>query len=243
MDDGQQQQPDEPPLATCNLCGELKRGAYGNVCEACVVQTLRRLLPDLVCALEDRYGQRLDEWVASGRFTVAAWEVELDFKVSRKCLLPFLISVIREAFRDRTLSLELPHADPWAPADAAQVAAALDERFGEGLCKLLAQYLAHALRSTPTLAAERELIEVASGRKSSTRRRRKGAVDAAAFTIANPLRGHAAVLLHLRYGAGPDVGPYTDVWEGELDSVWWEIEELLPEEVRALLPKGESGWP
>lgn len=242
MVDNAHQEPEEPRLVACNLCGELKSDIYGKVCGACVEQTLRRLLPDLLRVLEERYGQRLDEWVASGRFTAACWEVEVEFGVSQECLLPFLTSVIRDAFRRRTVALELPHADPWVPFDAAPLAAAINERCGEGLRHLLAQHLAIALCAAPTLAAERELIEVMSGRKRATRRRRQGALDAAAYSTGNPLWGSAGVLVQLRYGGEGDVEPYTEVWEGEIDPVWREIEELLPEEVRALLPEGESEW-
>jgi hypothetical protein len=240
MSDGQHQQPDEPPPAACNLCGELKRDIYDKVCESCVVNTLRRLLPQLTRALEERYGRQLDEWVASGRFTAACWEVEPEFGVSEECLLPFLTSVIRDAFRRRTVALELPHADPWVPADAAPLAAAINERCGEGLRHLLAQHLAIALCAAPTLTAERELIEVMSGGRRATRRRRQGALDAAAYSTANPLWGSAGVLLQLRYGGEQDIEPYTEVWEGDIDPVWREIEELLPEEVRALLPEGAT---
>lgn len=242
MVDSPHQEPDEPPPVACNLCGELKPDVYGNVCGACVVQTLRRLLPDLVRALEERYGRQLDEWLTTGRFTIACWEVEFEFEVTERRLLPFLTSVIRDAFRDRTVALQLPDVDPWAPSCAGEVAAALNERCGEGLRHLLAQHLAIGLRGTPTLAAERELIEVAVGRRAAARRRREAAVDAASETTGNPLPRLGAVLLCLRHGSAWDMEHYTGVWEGVIDPVWREIGELLPEEVRALLPEGESGW-
>jgi hypothetical protein len=230
------QQPDAevPPAGRCPLCGEPGSG----VCPPCVEGALRRLLPDLARALEGRYGRQLDEWLACGRFTVACWEVEPEFGIGERRLLAFLTEVVRDAFRARTVSLELPHADPYVPADAAGLASAINGRCGRGLRLLLAQHLAIAIRGAPTLLAERELVEVMSGRRGATRRGRREALDAAAFTTANPLRGAAAVLLQLRYGARRDVAPYTEVSEGEIDPVWREVEELLPEEVAVLLPAG-----
>jgi hypothetical protein len=234
--------PQGPLAERCNLCGKMKRGVYGNVCQACAERTLRRLLPQLKRALEERYGRQLDGWLVTGRFTVACWEVESEFEVGERRLLAFLTSVIRDAFRQRTVSLQLPDVDPWVPSAAGEIAAALNERCGEALRRLLAQYLELALRGAPTLAAERDLIEVVCGHRSATRRRRTAAVEAASSTVANPLRGLGAVLMCLRYGSRWDVEHYTGVWEGEIDPVWREIKGLLPEEVRALLPEGENRW-
>lgn len=235
MSNDQHRAPEEPPARRCALCGRRRRVLQTGVCKPCAEETLRRHIPDLTHALERRYGRALDDWVAVGHFTVACWQVEPEFEVKEERLLPFLTAIIRDALRERALSLALPDVNAWVPEDARAAATVLREHCGRGLRHFLSQHLEMALRGMSTEAAERELVEALSGRKHARRRTRRAALDAAAFTSANPLRDSAAVLLQLRYGGEEDVEFYTEVSEGEIDAVWREVEELLPGEVAALL--------
>jgi hypothetical protein len=151
--------------------------------------------------------------------------------------------VLGDAIRDETVALSLPRSEPWAPADIRSLAAALYERLGEDFRRLVTRHIAESISLLPTKAAERELIETASGQRPAISLRRKEAtVTAASFTSASPLPGPATVLLDLRYRAEAGGRPYTELWDGEVNPVWKEVGGQLPAEVAALIPEDESQW-
>lgn len=234
-DQPQHQPPDTPP-DHCPLCG---RPAPG-VCSPCVEAELRRRLPDLMSTLERRYGPALDRWLAAGRFKSASWEVHPKFTVGRIRLRRFLASVLSDAFRRHALLLSLPGLSYWEPSAAEELAASVYERCGEALREEITQRVAEALRHSPTEAAERELIEVACGRRGADLERRDSAVEAAAYTPALPLGWREAALLDLRYSGSLGREMYTEIDEGKIDRVWREVVELLPPEVAALIPQEEG---
>lgn len=92
--------------------------------------------------------------------------------------------------------------------------------------------LVNAIKNAPTKEAERELIEVVSGKKRVSKRSvREDALSAAVLTEGNPLPLQAKALIDLRYRADRGRGLYAGDLDGEISSVWREIEESLPEEV------------
>jgi hypothetical protein len=214
-----------------------------NVCKRCVEDILRRHLPQLVRTLEERYGGQLDLWLREGHFTSATWLVGQEFRVDDDRLRQFVTDIVGDAIRDETVALSLPRSDPWAPADIRSLAVALYERIGEDFQRLVTRQITESISLLPTEAAERELIETASGQRPAISPRRKEVtVTAAAFTSASPLPGPAMVLLDLRYRHDASGRPYTELWDGEVDPVWKEIAGQLLAEVAALIPEDESQW-
>ncbi len=219
----------------CNLCHELKQDVHVNVCLSCVEDALRRLVPRLTVTLEKKYGRLLDDWLEMGRFTSASWTLKPQFQVSEKRARRFITHLMADALGEDAIALSLPRGDAWVPSLSDELTDAVYERCGEGLRLLVTHTLAEALGGLPTKAAERELIETAVGRRlSDTPRRRQAAVKTAAFSSASPLPGPAKALLELRHGA--DCRHFTECWEGEIDSVWRAVVELLPAEVHARIP-------
>jgi hypothetical protein len=197
-------------------------------------------MPRLTDNLEERYGHQLDEWLEAGRFTSAAWMLRPQHQVSEERARRFVKNIVTGAFDQGAIALSLPHSDGWTPSLSVELADAVYERCGEGLCHLITRMLAETLGGLPTHSAERELIETAVGRRpSGTPSHRQAAVEAAAFSSGSPLPDPAKALLEFRYGA--DCRHLTECWEGEIDPVWREVAEFLPPEVAALIPDEGTG--
>ena len=90
--------------------------------------------------------------------------------------------------------------------------------------------LAEAINSAPTAEAERELIEIVSGKRHvSDREIRDEAISAVMITEGTPLPLPAKALIELRYRSDGGRASYIRVEEDEISSVWREVEESLPE--------------
>lgn len=231
--------PDRHLPARRNLCHGLKQDVHVNVCLSCVEGTLRGLVPLLTDTLEERYGQMLNEWLETGRFTSASWKLSSQLQVSEERMRYFVTNLMADALSEGAIALSLPSSDGWIPSHSEELADVVYERCGEPLRRLVMHSLIEQLVGLPTRVAERELIETATGRRhSDTPRRRQSAVEAAAFSSASPLPDPARALIEFRYGA--DCRHFTQCWEGKIDPVWREVAALLPAEVAALIPTEET---
>jgi hypothetical protein len=226
--------PDQQQPARCNFCHEFKVEVHVNVCLLCVEDTLGRLVPRLTVTLEERYGRLLDEWLEMGRFTTSSWTLKPQFQVSEERARYFITHLVADALGEGAIALSLPRGDGWVTSLSSELINAVYARCGKGLRLLVTHTLAETIGGLPTGEAERDLIETLAGRRPSDTRRRQAAVEAAAFSSASPLPGPARALLELRYGA--ECRHFTECWEGEIDPVWREVAELLPDEVAALIP-------
>jgi hypothetical protein len=114
------------------------------------------------------------------------------------------------------------------------------EQCEEEFRRLIASLL-KAINNAPTKEGERELIEVVSGKKRVSKRYlREEALSAAVLTNGTPLPLPARALIELRYRADGGRSEYATVEDGEVSSVWKEIEESLPEEIVKLIVDNNS---
>lgn len=105
----------------------------------------------------------------------------------------------------------------------------------------MTRWLTEAISQALTEEAERELIELAWGKKRVARRHlRDEAITALAAPGAVPLLLELRALLELRHRVGGGRESLTQIWEGEISSVWAKVKELWPEEVARLICKDES---
>lgn len=81
---------------------------YGAACSECVKGMLLKHLSNLKRTLEDKYGPKLNQWLASGRFINAGWEIEDNFQVSYDRLKSFIREIIRDAVAKGEIRLNLP---------------------------------------------------------------------------------------------------------------------------------------
>jgi hypothetical protein len=230
---------DKEPYAACQVCGQIKH-LLQEVCEDCIEQTLIRHLPRLRRVLEDKYGHLLDEWLARGPFLRARWIVDDQFKVGRPRLRYLLREVVSEAVSRGHIIFDLPGEDFWQPTRIDQLMEHIYERCEEPLQQLI-ESLKAAVSSAPADEAERELVEVATGRKRvSKRQRRDAAIVALSFNIGLPLGVQLSALLCMRYLSDKGRDAYAEVVDGEISSVWREVEEELPKEVKKLIASGDD---
>lgn len=208
---------------------------YGEVCSECVRDTLLKHLPTLKRALEDKYGAALDEWLARGRFPSAKWKAEADFQVSQDRLKTFIREIVRESVAKGDVALQLPGGMAWKPIQTSQLMDSIYEQCGTQFEQLI-ESLLQAIGSASTEEAERELIELAYGKKRVNKRYlREEAISALVSTDAAPLSLPVKALIEIRYRADGGRHPYTKVTNGEISPVWKEIEASLPEEVAKLI--------
>jgi hypothetical protein len=236
---------DQPPSinqqsqAACRLCARLKGQLYGDTCTECIEGTLLKHLPLLKQALEDKYGEMLDQWLSSGRFLEAQWTFDLDLYACREQLASFLRKLIRGAISKGEIELKLMPGESWRPIHAPQFLNFVQERCEGHLLRLLGS-LFNAIEEAPTEEAERELIEIVSGKRRINKRHvREEAISALVLTdsIQLPIRA----LIELRYRVDGGRFPYAKLKDGEISSVWREIQEMLPEEI-SLLITIENNW-
>lgn len=228
---------DKQPTDACNLCGQLKDQIYGGACSDCVRDTLLKHLPTLKRALEDKYGTTLDEWLARGRFPRAKWKAEADFQISQDRLKTFVREIVRESLAKGDVALELPGGMPWKPIQTSQLMDSIYEQCGTQFEQLIGALLL-AIGNAPTEEAERELIELACGKKRVNKRYlREEAISALVSTDVAHLSLPIKALIEIRYRADGGRHPYTKVTYEEISSVWREIEASLPNEVARLIAK------
>lgn len=228
---------DKQSNIACNLCGQVKDQMHGEVCSECVRGTLLKHLPTLKRALEDKYGAALDEWLAGGHFPRAKWKVEADFQVSQDRLRTFIREIVRESLAKGDVVLQLPGGVSWNPIQTSQLMGSIYEQC-EAQFEQLIQSLLQAISNASTEEAERELIELAYGKKRVNKRYLKEeAISAIVSADAAPLSLPIKALIEVRYRADGGRHPYTKVTNGEISSVWLEIEAVLPSEIAGLVAK------
>jgi hypothetical protein len=106
---------------------------------------------------------------------------------------------------------------------------------------LITDSISKALTTAPTIEAEREIIEVASGTKRVRKRYiRERAISTILLSDSNILPYPVRVLVELRYRADGGRAHYTELAEGQISSVWREVAESLPEEVVKLIVEDNS---
>lgn len=232
------EQRSSPP---CNLCGQIK-DLYEDVCTDCVEQTLCTHLPRLKRALEVKHGLMLDKWLALRRIPESQWTAAEDFQIGKDRLKSYLRESIRDALDKGSIELELPGNVGFSPTLIDELMDHIDEQCTDDLQTLISRSLLQALSSAPTGEAERELMEVVSGKKRARKRYvRDEAVSALVLTDANPFLPGYKALIELRYKSDGGRHPYTQVMDGKISSVWREIKESLPEEVARLIVE-DGSW-
>lgn len=225
--------------SACHLCGQI-RHLLQEVCEDCIEQTLLSHLPRLRRVLEDKYGHLLDEWLARGPFLKARWIVDDQFQVGRHHTKHLLKEIVSEAVSRGHIIFDLPGEDFWQPTRIDQLMEHIYERCEEPLRQLL-ESIKDAVSSAPAEEAERELVEVATGRKRvSKRQQRDAAIVALSFNIGLPRGVQMSALLCMRYQSDKGREAYAEVVDGEISSVWREMEEELPKEVKKLIASGND---
>lgn len=228
---------DNQSTAICGLCDQTKDQMHGEVCAECVRDTLLKHLPTLKRALEDKYGAALDEWLGRGRVPKAQWKAEADFQVSQDRLKTFVREIVRESLAKGDVALHLPGGVSWKPIQTSQLMDSIYEQCGVQLEQLIGALL-QAISSASTEEAERELIELAYGKKRVNKRYlREEAISALVSADAAPLSLPIKALIEIRYRADGGRHPYTKVTNREISSVWREIEALLPSEIAGLIAK------
>lgn len=228
---------DNQSTVACNLCGQVKEQIHVAVCSECARETLLKYLPALKRALEDKYGTTLDEWLARGRFPKAQWKAVADFQVSQDRLKTFIREIVRESLGKGDVALQLPGSVSWKPIQTSQLMDSIYEQCGTQFEQLIGALL-QAISNASTEETERELIELACGKKRVNKRYlREEAISALVSTDAAPLSLPIKALIEIRYRADGGRHPYTKVTKGEISSVWREIEAVLPSEIARLIAK------
>jgi len=178
-----------------------------------------------------KYGPALDEWLANGRIGEARWAAAIKIQPTTDRMTDLVSEVVRDAVTKEEVYLRLPSGESWTPI---QITGLLDSIYEQCQGEFNQFYgaLIDAIKNAPTKEAERELIEVVSGKKRVGKMHiREDALSAVVLTEGNPLPLQAKALINLRYRADRGMGLYAGDVDGEISSVWREIEEALPEEV------------
>lgn len=225
---------------TCRQCQQPKEDMHRDICSDCIEETLHEHLPLLKRTLEARYGSTLDQWLANGRFHDARWSAELDLLVSRERLAGFIRKLVRDAVTQGEVGIVLPGYDEfWKPIHINELLDSIGEQCQEELRHFIAS-LFKAIDNASTKEAERELIEMVSGKKRGRRKSvRDAAISAVVITEGTPLPLPAKALIELRYRADGGRDWYPNVEDGKISSVWREVKESLPEEIVKLISKDD----
>jgi hypothetical protein len=220
----------------CRQCRQLKEDLHGDMCSDCIEATLHEHLPLLKHTLEARYGSMLDQWLNNGRFLQARWSAELDLLVCQERLAGFVRKLILDAITQGEAGIVLPIYDEfWKPIQINELLDSIDEQCQEEFRHFIAS-LSQAINNAPTKEAERELIEMVSGRKRVRKRLvRDEAISAVMITEGTPLPLPAKALIELRYREDGGRDWYPNVEDGEISSVWKEIEGELPPDIVKLI--------
>jgi hypothetical protein len=220
-------------------CGQLKANVLAGVCLDCLKEALVERLPLLKRTLEDKCGTELDKWLANGRFNGVRWVAAIKIDPTTARMTDLVREVVREAVAKEEVYLGLPSGESWTPIQLTGLLDSVYEQCQEAFCWLYAT-LINAIKNAPTKEAERELIEVVSGKKRVGKRYvREDALSAVVLTGGTPLPLQARVLIDLRYRADGGKSLYAEADHGEISSVWREIEADLPPDIVWLITTDE----
>ena len=225
-------------LLRCSVCSELRPYLNGSTCSDCVTPQLLPHWSRLVEVLEERYGRLLDEWLACGRFTDLVWTVKEEFKIPAETLRTFIKKVVEDAVSKQEILFYPPGSCSWVPSETDELVEAVYAQ-----CRIpLRHLLSKAVERSPTLRAERELIETVCGRRENQEPNHlDDTISAAVNTYANPLPYPAKVLTDIRYREDKqgEMEFYSEFTYGEVDAVWREIADELPPDLVGLLAEEE----
>lgn len=239
MNQDQPASSNEESQTTCRQCGQLKGLMLDKVCLDCIKESLVEHLPLLKRVLEAKYGAELDEWLASGCFHDARWEAAIKIDPLTDRLTDLIREVVREAVTRKGVYLSLPSGESWKPIQITGLLDSVYEQCQEAFTKFYVA-LNNAIKNAPTKEAERELIQVASGKKRVGKRHlREAALSAVVLTEGTPLPLPAKVLIDLRYRADGGRSLYAGDVGAEISSVWREIEGELPPRLAGLITTEE----
>jgi hypothetical protein len=155
--------------------------------------------------------------------------------VNRDRIKSLLKDVVKETVESEDLMLSLTD-ETWKPIQLDHLMAHIYEQCVDELQQVMTRLLVDALTSAPTAEAERELIEVASGRRRVRKRYvREEAVITLTSSKSSPMLLPARALIEMRYQADKGKELYTELVDGKLSSVWEEVRGSLPEEVTKLI--------
>ena len=223
---------------TCSFCGDSNKVRYKSVCFECIQQTLLKHLPRLKRVLEDKCGEMLDNWLTAGRLKDVKWEADEEFKPSVSLVKNLLKDTIKEAVEKGTISLYLDKGTYWRPLRTEELMEHVLKHCVDDLQQLIRESIIKAISTAPTLETEREIIEVASGKRRCRKRYlREEAVSAVAYSKALSLVWPISVLVELRYRRDKGMCTYVEVLEPRIDVVWQKVEEFLPEEIVKLIDR------
>jgi hypothetical protein len=199
---------------SCRLCGGYNEQMYGQACAKCVEETLLNHLPLLKQALEAKYGAALDRWLVVGRFKEAQWIFGSDVHLCRERLSNFLRELVWEAVSKREIELSLPLGQSWSTTEARPFLNSVQKQCQEDILNLLGS-LFLAITKTPTEEAERELIEVVTGKRRVNKWHvREEAITALVTTKGTSLSLPARALIALRYRVDGGKFPYASLRDG-----------------------------
>lgn len=177
-------------------------------------------------------------WRALRQSSVESWDQLIPLpgaaeRFDRERLKDLIRELVRNAIAKGEIQLQLPRGKTWKPIQAHQLLESVQKQCEDSIQSLLAS-LFLAISHAPTEEAERELLEVASGKKRINKRYvRDEAISVIVLAEATPLPVRA--LLELRYRASGGRVSYTKLINGQVNTIWTEIKDTLPEEVAELI--------
>jgi hypothetical protein len=231
---------DEQPHATCRFCGEAKEQLFEGVCPVCIEKTLLKYLPKLKRVLEVKYGEWLDRWLSIGNLNDVEWMAEDKFSISPFPIKRLLKKVIQGAVETEEIMLSLAGEESWKPIDTKELMEHVYRSCVDELQQLIRESITKALKSAPTFPTEREIIEIASGKRRCRKRYlREEAIFTLIYTRAFELPWPMEVLINLRYKQDKGKFPYTEMPEARINPVWEKVEKILPEELVNLIDKDD----
>jgi hypothetical protein len=135
------------------------------LCRECLTKTLVKQLPRLKRALELKHGAVLDSWLAEGKLIQSVWQVSDDLKVTEQLVKDLLKEAVQDAVAREEIALRLPKDETWKPIELDSLMSHVYGQCIDRLSQFITQLLAEAMSSAPTEEAERELVDIVSGKK------------------------------------------------------------------------------
>lgn len=148
--------------------------------------------------------------------------------------------MIEDGIEEFEIELDLDSKHLWQPTRIDELMEHIYEHCINELKPLITESIKHALETAPTYEAERELIEVVSGREHVRKRYdRERVIFNAVLSSKTDLPDLAKVLIDLRYREEEWKLLYAEVSEGEISSAWRWVEDLLPKEIIKLIAEDD----
>jgi hypothetical protein len=221
---------------SCYQCGRRAGLVFQELCRECLTNVLVKQLPRLKRALEMKHGAVLDSWLAEGKLVQSGWQVSDDLKVTEQLVKDLLKAAVQDAVAREEIALRLPKDETWKPIELESLMSYIYKQCVDSLSQFITQLLVEAMSSAPTEEAERELVDIVSGKKKARHRYlRERAVEVLTLSKATPFTLPAIALIEMRYQADKGKELYTELVDDKISSVWDEVRDSLPEEVAKLI--------